>query len=739
MKHPTSSSFDQKRTDQTPTTAEQHFLEKGDRSFRYGREKISSIEVANAIELGKLTALRFIEWLCEHPDGIVALPTGKSPEFFITFLKHFKTHWHRPDIQEELQHYGITQADFPTTSDLKFVQLDEFFPIDPTHRNSFYNFVQQYYLPLLEIKKENALLINTAEITDVDQFCKAYEEKINAWGGIGFFLGGIGPDGHVAFNVAGSAPNSVTRVVTLNYPSACSAASSLGGMDYARNKTAITIGLDTIIRKKDAIIIIIAAGQGKAPMVAHAIEQDDMEYPAAVLQKHPGTRFYLTHGAASQLQERYLNSLKDDSQLLNNNAALDRILTQVSLTTNKPLLELTENDLEQTEDGIILARKNSTLSELAQATHQRYVEKITPTGPHNRSLMHTAPHHDDVMLSYHPTAVASLADNHTHVAYATSGFTAVTNDYLMEITTEMDHAFILKHADVIFDQNYDALLKKFTHAYEKKDVDGMQRIEQLIVAHHIVTIYHCGTVEMLAERISWIQNSYIPSIPPGEKDSPKIQQLKGTIRETEVDRMWAIHGINTTHITHLRSKFYTGDYFTPRPTFADDVSPVLDLLYKHNPDIVTVAFDPEGTGPDTHYKVLQVVANAVRAWKKTPEIWGYRNVWHRFNSYDATLITPVSKSELDYLHTVFMACFSTQKDAAFPSHLHDGPFSELSVAIQKEQLQTMKTLLGADFFENHPDERMRNAAGLCFIKRMSTDEFLAACDTLREYTECVPT
>ena len=736
--YPPSSLLSRTHTHQPPTEVEQTFLNNTDHPFLYDGEQIPSIEVINSIELGKLTALRFIEWVIHNPDGVVALPTGKSPEIFIRFLELYKNNWTNPDVQKELHSCGITAPTFPDTSHLKFVQLDEFYPIAPNHRNSFHTFVTNYYLPLLNIKKEQALLINSAEISDVKEFCTQYEAQIDAWGGIGFFLGGIGPDGHIAFNVAGSEPNSTTRLVTLNYQTACTAATSLGGMAYARNKTALTIGLDTIMRKKDATIIIIAAGEGKAPMVAHAIEKKDMNYPAAALQTHAGTRFYLTRAAASHLNARYLSDIKNNAQLLQDTATIDRILSNVSLTCNKPLLQLTTDDCMQTEDGTLLVQAAQNIAHLTRATHDRYIKKLTPSNPSNKSILHTAPHHDDVMLSYHPLAVASLAKNRTHVAYATSGFTAVTNDYLMDITAQINESFCKKNESEIFSNNYELLLDQFANAYEQNNHTAMRHAEQLIVAHLIATLFTFSSAKQLAQYVYNLHNVIIPSIIPGEKDTAEMQQLKGAIRETEVDRMWRIHGIGVDNITHLRSKFYTGDYFTPRPTFQDDVTPLLKLLQTHQPDVVTLALDPEGTGPDTHYKVLQVVANAVRAWDKQPEIWGYRNVWYRFKPYDATLMAPVSENELSYLHDIFMACFSTQKDAAFPSHFHDGPFSELSVAIQKEQLATMRTLLGNEFFDTHPDEKMRNAAGLCFIKRMPTDEFLAASDTLREYTETVP-
>ena len=53
-------------------------------------------------------------------------------------------------------------------------------------------------------------------------------------------------------------------------------------------------------------------------------------------------------------------------------------------------------------------------------------------------------------------------------------------------------------------------------------------------------------------------------------------------------------------------RFYTDDFFTPMPSLEDDAIPMANLIRARVPDLLTVAFDPEGTGPDTHYKVLLV-------------------------------------------------------------------------------------------------------------------------------------
>ena len=71
-------------------------------------------------------------------------------------------------------------------------------------------------------------------LAEVDDWCGRYERKIRELGGIGFFMGGIGPDGHVAFNCEGAHHFSTTRLDELNYPSLAAAAGDLGGMDKAR-------------------------------------------------------------------------------------------------------------------------------------------------------------------------------------------------------------------------------------------------------------------------------------------------------------------------------------------------------------------------------------------------------------------------------------------------------------------------------------------------------------------------
>ena len=118
-----------------------------------------------------------------------------------------------------------------------------------------------------------------------------------------------------------------------------------------------------------------------------------------------------------------------------------------------------------------------------------------------------------------------------------------------------------------------------------------------------------------SQRLKELQN-YFQTQYPGKKDIPIVQMLKGRMREFESDLKWAYYGFTGDAVRHLRLGFYKGDIFTETPTMDRDIPPILGLLREINPDIVTVAFDPEGSGPDTHYKVLQAVSAALKMHEK---------------------------------------------------------------------------------------------------------------------------
>jgi glucosamine-6-phosphate deaminase len=589
-------------------------------------------------------------------------------------------------------------------------------------------------------------------INRVDSFCTEYETKIREMGGIGFFLGGIGPDGHVAFNIRGSGMYSVTRLTGTNYETQAAAATDLGGIEISRNRLVITIGLATITCNPDVTAIILAAGEARSPVIRQAIEHPrDQQFPASSLQGLRNARFYLTRGAASKLTARRSEDFAKRPKTPE--ALLDEIAIDASTAMRKPLRSLTEADLQAHPFGADLSKaKDVHLRELGERAHERIVAKIerglAPTT--NTTFLHTEPHHDDVMLGYLSYIYHLVRDptNSHHFANLTSGFTSVSNAYLLSILRKAELQLALPGFQSLFSAHYfdprnashrmeDVYL--FLDGSAERSLEKKNEAESRRLVRNIVDVYRLSNLEAIRSKAKEL-DMYLTTQYPGAKDPADVQTLKGTLREWEVELLWAYFGIEAKDVHPLRLGFYRGDIFSEEPEIRRDVMPILELLNKIKPDVVSVAFDPEGSGPDTHYKALQAVAEALRMYEKEREgvpvrVWGYRNVWYRFKPSEVNIMVPVSLNTLSLLHAAFMNCFGSQSSASFPSYEHDGPFSELAQKIQMEQYAMIKTCLGDDFFLKNKHPRLRAARGMIFLKEMALPEFYERVRELRKVTE----
>ena len=135
---------------------------------------IPFIAVDNFPLLGKLAALRFIEWVADNPEGVISLPTGKTPEYFIEWVKRILAQWDTAEGKEMRESYGLHLEKRPSLSGLHFVQIDEFYPISPDQHNSFYNYVQKYYINGFGLDPNKGLFINSNDIPLADG--KSYNE-----------------------------------------------------------------------------------------------------------------------------------------------------------------------------------------------------------------------------------------------------------------------------------------------------------------------------------------------------------------------------------------------------------------------------------------------------------------------------------------------------------------------------------------------------------------------------------
>ncbi len=772
---------------------EQTALQKNDMQIIYPpTEKIKSIIVDNFPSLGKLVALRFIEWAQQNPGWTISLPTGKTPEHFIKWVHYLLENWKIKKVQIILEEFGIDPSKFPDLKSFHFIQIDEFYPINSTQHNSFYYYVNKFYIKGLGLDPDKALLINPNKIglnehhhldeiwpdqkvdlslrtrypknkteekqkkvlESVDQFCTDYENQIQSLGGIGFFLGGIGPDGHIGFNVRGSDHFSTTRLTPTNYETQAAAASDLGGIEVSRNRLVITIGLQTIVSNPKSTAIIIAAGEAKAKVIKDAIQSEmSNQVPASVLQKLDNSCFYITTGAAKLLYERRFHYLSKSEKMSEQDKL--QIISDLAILKNKHLTDLNKSDFMSVRSGkLLLSQSKKDYKTLAKEAESIYKKRINEAMhiPKNKILFHTAPHHDDIMLGYLPFLVRLMreASNTHHFNYLTSGFNAVTNKYMYdEVKNAKD---FLKNRDFkrLLKENYfDPLNTGFRDRDVLQYLDGVAANNKFDMREgcarrllrNLVEIFEEDSFANLEFRIHELLN-YFSTQYPGKKDLPYIQQLKGMTREWEADILWGYFGFSSKSVIHSRLGFYKGDIFTEEPTITRDVMPIFEDLNRIKPDIVTVAFDPEGSGPDTHYKVLQAVAEALKLYEEESgrsdiKVWGYRNVWYRYHPSEANVFIPVTHNTRAILNDAFINSFGSQSEASFPSHEYDGPFSGLAQKIQVEQYQTMKTFLGRDYFYKNPDSRIRSTRGFVFLKEMDLKEFYTKSLELRKSTENV--
>jgi glucosamine-6-phosphate deaminase len=762
---------------------EQSFFDRSGRSEPTTR--LPYVVVHNFPGLGLLTALRFLEWVAANPDGVISLPTGKTPEYFIKWTQYLLKNWDKTEARKIREDNGLFLTEKPSLRGLHFVQIDEFYPINPRQHNSFFDYVSKYYIKGFDLDPAKALLINSEEISlpggkhysevfpdslidlslrnreplsplermqqasifSIDNWCTGYEKKIRELGGIGFFLGGIGPDGHIAFNTRGSDHNSATRLTATNFETQAASAGDLGGIEVSRTRLVITIGLGTITYDPEAVSIIFAAGDAKAHVVRDALENGpDNLYPATVLQGQKNARFYITDGAAVQLHdtiERYYR--EGEWTFEKTERAIHDLCRKIDKYAHKLILEDLQND---EYCSLIPDLSLERVSDVIEATKRKIGAGLMRE--RNATFFHTGPHHDDIMLGIFPAIIPQLREitNKFHFSVLTSGFTAVTNNMLLGLLEEtlrligIDKIQMLEYLD-FFDQGYRFKWDKDVSHYLDKVADKDEAGKLRGVCHRIVRamvdIYRLKSkdelVEQIRKNIELIHSSY-----SGEKNPPDIQQLKGMLREFEEELVWAHYGVPVRNIEHLRLGFYTGDIFTRQPDRDRDVEPVLECLRRIQPTIISLAFDPEGSGPDTHYKVLQAIAEALRQWSLEKDlsglrIIGYRNVWFRFQPFEANVFVPVSLNSMAVLNQSFRDCYVSQVDASFPSPAYDGPFSDLSQQVWVEQFKQVQLILGKDFFYENESAKIRGTHGMVYYREMKTGEFLQHARELEKSVE----
>ncbi len=222
---------------------------------------------------------------------VLGLPTGSSP------------------IGTYKQLVNLYQAGKVTFKNVITFNMDEYVGLPESHPESYHSFMHTNLFSHIDIPAENVNILN-GNAKDLDKECRDYEEKIKKVGGIHLFLGGIGPDGHIAFNEPGSSLNSRTRVKTLTYDTRVANSRFFEGDTNKVPKTALTVGVGTVMDAQEVLIII--NGLNKARALQKVVEEGvNHMWTVSMLQLHKHGIIVSDEAATYELKVGTVKYFKD--------------------------------------------------------------------------------------------------------------------------------------------------------------------------------------------------------------------------------------------------------------------------------------------------------------------------------------------------------------------------------------------------------------------------------------------
>jgi len=245
-------------------------------------------------------ARKLQQFTCNHQRPFVlGLPTGSTPLHM---------------YQELIQLYRQGKISF---KNVVTFNLDEYVGLAPEHEQSYAYYMHNNFFAHVDINPSNIHMLN-GNASNLELECQSYEQKIAQFGGMDICFGGVGEDGHIAFNEPGSSLNSRTRVKTLN-SSTIVANSRFFNHDITQTpKLALTMGIKTMLEAKE--VVILAQGLKKAYAVRQAIEGALSSIcPITALQQHDRVVIACDDFATYELKVRtlrYFDNIDDEYALV---------------------------------------------------------------------------------------------------------------------------------------------------------------------------------------------------------------------------------------------------------------------------------------------------------------------------------------------------------------------------------------------------------------------------------------
>ena len=492
---------------------------------------------------------------------------------------------------------------------VEIVSIDEYYPSSKDEERSRNHKLHEALLDRIDVKKENIHIPDgTVPPEQVSEYCAEFDTIAR---GLDLLVIGVGEQGQVGFNEAGSNEKTRTRTVKLSYSSRKRQAASNFNNDMAATPDkAITLGIATMMSAKK--IILMAWGEDKAAAVKAISEgEKTTDCPASLLQSHDHISIYVDETAASLLTRSEAPWLVGPCDWTPK--FIRKAVVWLCQKVGKPILKLTEKDYLNNGLSELLDLKGPFDSINIQVFNDlQHTITGWPGGkpgvddstrpvsakPFPKTVLIFSPHPDDDVISMGGTFIRLVSQGHNvHVAYQTSGNVAVHDDVVLQ---HMDAAYQLGFAD------------KFDHV-----------------------------------------KALVDSKVPGQAEPRELLEIKGAIRRSEARGAVRSFGLNDNTNAHfLNLPFYESGGIKKNPRTQADVDIIKALISDLKPDMIFMAgdlADPHGTHrvcTEAALEAIEQLKEEGHEWTSKIHVWLYRGAWMEWELGRVDMAVPLSPDEV---------------------------------------------------------------------------------------------
>ena len=535
---------------------------------------------------------------CQNRNFRLGLTTGSTPASLYTRLKRA---------------YDEGRVSF---RNVEVYSIDEYYPYGKDEPQSRNMRLRSALLDGIDIPEENIHIPDGSVPQErISEYCAEYDK---AFRGLDLLVIGMGEQGQIGFNEAGTSLKSRTRTVLLSYHSRKRQGRFFNGDFKHTPAAALTVGLDTIMTAGK--IILMAWGEDKAEAVKRVAEmKPDSDYPASLLQAHPDITCYTDETGASLLTRVVSPWMVGPCDWTRK--FMRKAVVWLCQEVHKPILKRTQEDYLEHSLGELLDQRgpydkiNIDVFNDLQHTITGWPggkpdaddsQRPVSAKPYPKKVLIFSPHPDDDVISMGGTFIRLVHQGHNvHVAYETSGDLAVHDDV------------VLQHMDA---------------AHQLGFADEFDRIKAII-----------------------------DSKVPGEPEPKELLAIKGAIRRSEARGADRSFGLNdNTNVHFLDLPFYESGGVKKMPRTQADLDIIKDLLKRLRPDQVFMAgdlADPHGTHrvcTEAALEAIEQLKEEGETWLENTHVWLYRGAWMEWEIGRVDMAVPLSPDEVvEKRHAIF--------------------------------------------------------------------------------------